>query len=221
MRFTENLDRQYAMTDYASLARRLQALAAEWPELTRTFSYMTGALYALRQADRIGVRDSRLHEETDRAEQMNVLRRVTEAIQAGIDPDMAWFGGFMYHSVITRIDMSYERSLEVIKAELEKQGHMASVLARKGISKTENFALQIEDALKLGQPLARVHLEENRRDVNRLKHHLFGREAVNQRSKTIGDLKIAAAALQELVTILERAEIRTCLAEGYKDLPPA
>ena len=209
------------MTDYPDLARRIQAIASDCPELTHTFSYAIGAVYALRQAERIGIRNRGAYEEIDRAAHMQVLQRVTEALQAEKDPENTWIGGFMYNSAIPRIDACYERFLKAIKEVVEKQGLLVRVPVRKGMSDTEKCALEIEASLKLAQPLARVYLEENRGNVNRLKHHLFGREATNERSRTIGDIERAAAALDELLAILERVEIHTCLDRAYKALPPA
>jgi hypothetical protein len=209
------------MTPFQKLAERIAALATMWPALTHTFMFATGALFALEQAKRGGVRDRRSYEEQDRAAHAALLREVTEAIASLRDPRGSWVAGFMYNSAIMRLDASYERFLEAIATELKRQGRLATSVSTPGLSDTEKRARQIEASLVVQQPLARVRLEQNRGDVNRLKHRLFGREAAEERTRTVGDVENATAALEELLTILERPEVQSSLASAYKDLPPA
>jgi hypothetical protein len=209
------------MTDFPALARRIKTLANKWPALTHTFMFGTGALFALERAAGAGVRDRRSYEDADRAFHAARLQEVTEALATGGEPEVGWTAGFMYNSAIMRLDACYERFLEAIAAELKKQGRLAPAVDASDLSKTERCARRIERSLRLREPLGRVRLEQNRGDVNRLKHRLFGRQAVDERSRTVGDVENAAAAMAELLTILERPEVQASLASAYQDLPPA
>ncbi len=209
------------MADYSALARRIQALGAKWPALTHTFMFATGALFALERAERGGVRDRRSYDEADRSAHAVFLRQVNDSIATDREPSNSWTAGFMYNSALMRLDACYERFLEAIAAELKKQGRLEAATNAQGLSDTEKRARQIEASLVLQQPFGRVGLEQNRGDVNRLKHQLFGREAVNERSRTVGDVESAASALEELLTILERPEVQDSMASAYQDPPPA
>jgi hypothetical protein len=183
--------------------------------------FATGALFALERAERGGVRDRRSYDEADRSAHAVLLRQVNDSIATDREPGDSWTAGFMYNSALMRLDACYERFLEAIAAELRKQGRLEAATNAKGLSDTEKRARQIEASLVLQQPFGRVGLEQNRGDVNRLKHRLFGREAVNERSRTVGDVENAASALEELLTILERPEVQASMASAYQDLPPA
>lgn len=209
------------VTNYEALAGRLQALASRWPALTHTFSFATGALYALKQAEDVSIRDRRSYEEIDRPVHISLLQQVIASIESHSEPQGSWVAGFMYNSAIMRLDACYERFLDAIVAELKKQRRLAPAVITSGLSDTEKHARQIETSLALQPPLERVLLEQNRGDVNRLKHRLFGREAADERNRTVGDVENAAAALEELLTILERSEIQASMTSAYQDLPPA
>jgi hypothetical protein len=209
------------MTDFQKLARRIEALASQWPALTHTFMFATGALFALVEAERGGVRDRRSYDEQDRAGHAALLREVTHSIDSPAQPPDRFIAGLMYNSAIMRLDACYERFLEAIAAELKKQSRLAAASGVQDLSDTEKRARQLEVSLAVRQSFGRSRLELNRKDVNRLKHGLFGRVAADERSRTVGDVENATAALDELLTILERPEVQGALATAYKELPPA
>lgn len=209
------------MTNFQKLAGRVEALATQWPALTHTFMFVAGALFALIQAERGGVRNRRSYEEQERSGHVVLLREMTQSIQSLNEPPDGWVAGLMYNSAIMRLDACYERFLEAIAAEMKNKGRLAAASSTPGLSDTERRALQLETSLAVQEPFVRTRLELNRKDVNRLKHRLFGREAADERSRTIGDVENATGALDELLTILERPEVQSSLATAYKDLPPA
>lgn len=143
------------------------------------------------------------------------------ALDARQEPTATWLAGFLYNSAILRLDACYERFLEAIAAVLRSKSMLRPPAAAAGQSDTEKRARQIESSLQLGSPWVRIHLEENRRDVNRLKHKLFGREAAHARARATGDIENTRAAFDELLTILETPAVVGSLRGAYQDLPPA
>jgi hypothetical protein len=75
--------------------------------------------------------------------------------------------------------------------------------------------------LSLDPPLARQHLALVRQEVNNLKHNLYGQEQRHALSRPEqNDLVNAMAAIDELVALMERPEIRSRLNESFAGLPP-
>jgi hypothetical protein len=64
------------------LRQRLIGLLTSWPELTHTFSFAAGALYALERADQGAMRDRRSYQDCDRTAHAQVLRDVLSAIDS-------------------------------------------------------------------------------------------------------------------------------------------
>jgi len=211
------------MTNWAKARQRLLKLLSTWPELTHTFAFTTGALYALEQAEKTAMRDRRAYGDIDRSTHTKVVRDVLQALDSGQKTSETWIGGFHYNSAIMRLDACYERFLKAITRELKNHGRLAPDVVAKGvnITKTERSARQIERSFSPVISLTRANLEQNRNDVNRLKHRLFGREAADERSRAVGDIQGASAALHELLTIMETPEIQDELRGAYKGLPPA
>jgi hypothetical protein len=205
---------------YSTLRQRLADLLTTWPELTHTFSFTAGAIYALEQAGQDALRDRRSYQECEREAHTQVLRDVLSALDSGRKVAKSWVAGFMYNSAIMRIDACYERSLRAITSELRRSKKLAPSPKERG-SKTEKAAQRIERSFSPAISLGRVHLELNSIDVNCLKHALFGRVAKNETTRAVGDVENAVGALDELFTILETPEIQQALTSAYKALPPA
>jgi hypothetical protein len=210
------------MTDWAKPRQRIAKLLTTWPELTHTFAFATGAIYALERADQRAMRDRRSYQDVDRLTHTQIVRDVLQALDSAQEPAESWIAGFLYNSAVMRLDACYERFLEAITRELKQRGQLAaSVVSGVRLSDTEKSARQIESSFSPPISLTRVHLEQNRSDVNRLKHRLFGREAADERSRALGDVESTSAALDELLTILETPEIQHSLRGAYQGLPPA
>lgn len=209
------------MTKYSNLRQRLANLLTTWPELTHTFSFAAGAIYALEQADQGTTRDRRSYQDCERMAHTQMLRDVLNALDSEQKVANSWVAGFMYNSAIMRIDACYARSLGAITSELRRSKKLASSLKNRGSTNTEKAAQRIERSFTPSISLGRVHLEQNHVDVDSLKHKLFGREAKNEKTRTVGDMESAVAAIGELLTILETPEIRQALTAAYQGSPPA
>ncbi len=209
------------MSDYATRRKQLAALAETWPELTHMFLFAAGALYALDAATRGDVRDRADYTEADRPAHVDMLRDLLRALDIGHEPTAIFTAGFMFNSAIMRLDACYERFLKAISEELKVRGELRPLPTTTGTSDkltyTEKLARRIE--LSLGLTLSRVHLEENRRDVNRLKHALFGREVAVAQARAVRDVDNASRAFDELLTILGVPVVHQALREAYQRLP--
>jgi hypothetical protein len=194
----------------------LEALAREIPELTHTFNFLLGAVYSLREACARGYRDRADYAETDRSDHLSRLHTVVAALLADAPLEPVWIAGFYYNAAIMRIDACYER---LLKAMLEAAHVKPAGKAKRRQSKTDLWASQLERQLSLHPPITRYHLEWARTEVNKLKHDLYGRipaTAVDQRI----DMPNAEAAVNELIGLMERSDIRSLLCKRFTDLPP-
>jgi hypothetical protein len=192
---------------------RLKVLAVDSPELAHTFSFLTGAVYALREAHARGHRDRADYGEGDRLGHLSRVETVIDAMSGDCQPEGVWVAGFYYNAAIMRIDACYER---LLKAVLAASGVRLTKSGRSQ-SKTNAWASQLEKVLGLGSPIRRDHLEWARGQVNKLKHDLFGRVAAGGHAI---DVPHAEAAVSELIELMERAEIRSRLSKRFAGLPP-
>jgi hypothetical protein len=194
---------------------RLLVLSRDIPELTHTFTFLTGAMYALREATSQGYRDRADYSETDRANHLSRLHNVIASLSAGSSLEPVWLAGFYYNAAIMRIDACYERFL---KAMLQAAGAKPAK-GKSHRSKTHAWAGQLEQLLSLHPAIPRHHLEWARTEVNKLKHGLYGRVPDNMVGQPI-DVPNAEAAVSELVGLMERPDIRSRLAKRFSGLPP-
>jgi multidrug resistance efflux pump len=77
----------------------------------------------------------------------------------------------------------------------------------------------VERLLSLDPPIARQHLEWARTEVNKLKHDLYGRlpAAIGRQHLDVAN---AEAAVNELIGLMERPDIKSRLSERFRSLPP-
>lgn len=205
------------MSDLRDLLKRVKALSSEFPKLTHTFNFMVGAVYSLREAHGQGHRDRATYDETDRTEHLRRLHEAIDAVAADATPEPVWIAGFYYNAAVMRIDACHER---LLKAMLEAAG-VQPEKAKGGEAETEAWAKQLETTLRLDPPLARQHLALVRKEVNKLKHKLYGQELSHALGRPEqNDLVNATAAINELVALMERPEIRSRLTESFAELPP-
>jgi hypothetical protein len=195
-------------------------LSSEFPQLTHTFNFMLGAVRSLREAQALGHRSRARYDEKDRRQHLKQLHRAINAVAQGDTPPSVWVAGFYYNSAIMRIDACHERFL---KAMLEAVGVEAkSVRKTRGETDTDALARRLQQSLGLQSPLVRQHLESVRREVNRLKHELFGQEPRHARTRLeVSDIANAEAAIGELLTLMEDDPIRRRLAGRFSGAPPA
>lgn len=204
------------MSDERVLLKRLGALASELPGLTHTFNFIVGAVYSLSGARGRGHRNRATYGETDRSEHVRRLKEAIDAVAAGATPEPAWIASFYYNAAIMRIDACHER---VLKGMLEAAG--VKPAKAKGQPETDGMAHQLERTLSLTPPLAREHLAWARKEVNNLKHKLFGQEPSDALARPEpSDLANAIAAIDELLAMMERREIRSELAKRFAAPPP-
>jgi len=205
------------MSDLRDLLKRVKALSSDFPKLTHTFNFMIGAVYSLREAHGKGHRHRATYDETDRTQHLRRLHVAIDAVAADATPEPVWIAGFFYNTAIMRIDACHERFL---KAMLEAAG-VKQQKPKKGEAKTEAWATQLERTLGLDPPLARQYLALVRQEVNKLKHKLYGQEPSHALARPEqNDLVNATAAIDELVALMERPEIRSRLAKLFAELPP-
>jgi hypothetical protein len=94
--------------------------------------------------------------------------------------------------------------------------------AKPGEAETETMAKKIEKTLCIDPPLARIHLASVRTEVNKLKHKLYGQEPRHALARPEpNDIDNAMAAINELVAIMERAEIKSHMSARFAEPPPA
>ena len=205
------------MTELDDLLKRMKVLSSEFPQLTHTFNFMLGAVYSLREACGRDHRSRYTYDETDRPKHLRRLHEAIDAVAVGALPEPGWIAGFFYNAAIMRIDSCYERFLKaIIKAAGAKLKEPT-----KSESAIDVWAKQLEDELNLDPKLTRQHLKSVRDEVNNLKHKLYG----HQPSKIMvreekNDLINATAALNDLVALMERSEIRPLFAYKFANLPP-
>ena len=205
------------MSDESVLLKRLNMLSIECPGLTHTFNFIVGAVYSLREARGLGHRDRVTYGDTDPSEHVHRLKDAIDAVAIGATPEPVWIAGFYYNAAIMRIDACYER---LLKAMLEAAG-VKPAKATGGQPETDAMAGQLERTLSLDPPLAREHLTWARKEVNNLKHKLFGQEPSHALKRPEpSDLTNAIAAIDELLAAMERQEIRLQLVSRFAATPP-
>lgn len=205
------------MSDESVLLKRLNGLSSECPGLTHTFNFIVGAVYSLHEARGLGHRDRVTYGDTDPSEHVHRLKEAIDAVAVGATPAPVWIAGFYYNAAIMRIDACYERFL---KAMLEAAG-VKPEKAPRDQSESDAMAGQLERTLSLDPPLAREHLTWARKEVNNLKHKLFGQEPSHALKRPEpSDLTNAIAAIDELLAAMERREIRPRLASRFAAPPP-
>ena len=201
----------------SALLKRLNMLSRECPGLTHTFNFIVGAVYSLRKARRFGHRDRVTYGDTDPSGHVSRLSDAIDAVAVGAIPEPVWIAGFYYNAAIMRIDACYERLLRAMLAA-------AGVKPEKVTEDqpwTDTMAGQLERTLNLDPPLAREHLTWARKEVNNLKHKLFGQEPSHALKRPEpSDLTNAIAAIDELLAAMERQEIRLQLASHFAATPP-
>ena len=70
-------------------------------------------------------------------------------------------------------------------------------------------------------PLQRDNLEWNRKEVNNLKHQLFGHRLFDAKTRPlVSDLENAFAAVDQLLGMLEQPDVLPQLSSAYRSLPP-
>lgn len=204
-----------------SLVERISRLAKSCPELAHTFRFVAGAVWALASARKLGHRNRASYDDADRQRHLDELDEVLRAVRNGVVPPQRWEAGVYYHAAIMRIDACYERLLKaVLKAAGSKRLKPRRQQSGQKQSKTEKMAVEIENGLQTGS-LKRGHLESIRKEVNKLKHELFGQGIADARQRPDkDDVRNAVDALSELLDILENQKILSCVNSKYSSLPP-
>ena len=206
------------MNQDSHLLSRLKTLATAIRGLSHTFRFIVGAVYALREARALGHRDRVDYGEDDRNKHLSQLLAVINALDAGLLLDPTWKAGFYYNAAIMRIDACYERFLKAVE-EAAAAGHAQR---RADEAETEALARHAETALRLGSPLVRDHLRCVRKEVNKLKHVLYGQQPQHAGERVeASDVNNALKAVAELVSMMERPEIKALLATRFGAPPPA
>ena len=166
----------------------------------------------------LGHRDRVDYGEDDREKHLSRLVAVINALDAGHLPDPVWKAGFYYNAAIMRIDACYERFLKAVE-EAAAAGHAQR---RAGEAETDALARHAESVLHLGSPLVRDHLRWVRKEVNKLKHALYGQQPQHAGERVeASDVNNALEAVAELVSMMERPEIKALLATRFGAPPPA
>lgn len=193
--------------DFVKLCGRISHLADECPELTHTLRFLTAAVLSLKTSQSIGHKTRSSFTENDRQYHLDELLNVCKDLA----PTSQWEAGFHYNAAIMRIHACYERLMKAVI----KTGKIKSLNKQTNdLSKTEQLAMQIENNLNI--KLKREHLESVRKEVNKLKHSLFGQNIIDA---VVDDLSNACAAINELLDIMEDSSITTILISRYKALP--
>jgi hypothetical protein len=160
------------------------------------------------------------YDDADGSQHFDELLSTIDIIQKGNLPNNRWMAGFYYNAAIMRIDACYERFLVAMpKVPTASRSNQAG---QRQDSKTNGLALQVEAYLELQSPYFERHkLETNRKEVNNLKHSLFGQLAADAKNRQADDLENAKGAVDELLKIIEYKKILAILKSQYADLPPA
>ena len=88
-------------------------------------------------------------------------------------------------------------------------------------SKTDCLVQRVESYLELQSPYFERHkLEANRKEVNRLKHELFGQCVDAAKTRGTNDIENAKGAVDELLKMVEYKEILERLRSQYSGNPP-
>ena len=200
--------------DTETLLKRISGLARDCLELVHTFRFLATAVLALASAQKLGHKPRTTYELADRQRHIDELKLVC----SGAVPSAEWRAGFYYNAAIMRIDACYER---LLKAVIQAMTIVSSTpMIHRQQSKTERMARRIENDLQSGF-LKRTHLESLRKEVNNLKHALFGQAVGDTIMRAEpDDLSNAGAALSELLAILENRTVLACLSSTYTALPP-
>lgn len=202
------VDETNADAEFERISHRLWEHAQRHPKLVHTFRFLAGALGALREAR--GYRPLEEHNNEDRAGYLKGL----EAYLCAFKPDEAWSAGFYYNAAIMRIDACYERLLRaVLNTKRTTDQERAELEDVRG---SRVLARMIKDEFNLNQPLKIECLERVRRAVNGLKHGLWGRKD----DATDGTVPMARKAIDELLDILNKDELKPALKKAYDGLPP-
>jgi hypothetical protein len=187
------------------------------PQLAHTFRFVTGAIWALASANKLGHRNRASYGAKDQQLHLDELDEVVHTLRKGATPPQKWEAAFYYNAAILRIDACYERLLTAVLKAIPSTFPKST---KQNLSKTEQMARQIESDLNTGS-LAKCHLESVRNEVNKLKHELFGQEVHHAAQRTNpDDLDNALAALTELLGILENPTILSRLNSQYASPPP-
>lgn len=205
------------MLDTKKLLERISRLAQSCPELAHTYRFAAGAVFALASAYELGHRNRASYKEVDCLRHLDDLKEVCDSVSNGAAPPAQWQAGFYYNAAIMRIAACYER---LLKAVIEAINSTPPKTSCRRSSTTEQMAKWVENGLQTGS-LERTHLESVRREVNNLKHGLFGQGVPDAWQRiNVDDLSNACAALSELLAIVENQKILSCIKSKYTSLPP-
>ena len=199
------------MHDFLVLAQRLENISGDCQELAHTFRFLATAITSLHEAELHGYKDRSTYTDPDRARHFQELLDFFAAVRSGVHPTDQWIAGFYYNASIMRIDACYERLLVALGQALG----MVQPPKKSIKSKTDAYAEAVEGKLGLTVPFKRAKLELNRKEVNRLKHALFGQQA---QDSTGDDLGNAFSAIEQLLAILEDNAVRRQLKLAYPGL---
>lgn len=207
------------MSTNETIEARLKKLSNGLKGLTHTFNFILGAMMSIREARRLGHKDRADYDESDRTGHLNRFHRAINAVNDGQAPDNDWMAGFYYNAAMMRIDACHERFL---KAVLEAVGEdPEKVTTNSNEQKTDALARKVEQVLLLA-PLSREHLKWTRREVNNLKHQIFGHQPHHVKDRPdSSDIDNATAAIEELLILIENDQIQAKLREEFSDTPPA